>query len=137
MLYTAFLKNYDSGELLNQPNFDVFRYNPTEGFWRDFSDEKRREAAETMNRQLSAVIEKSGDYDLIILDEILNAVEVGAVKENILLEAINNKCVTTELVLTGRSASERICGAADYITEMKAVKHPFNHGEAARIGIEY
>jgi len=53
------------------------------------------------------------------------------------LEMVRNKPEHVELILTGRNAPQRIIEAADLVTEMKEVKHPFNKGLEARKGIEY
>lgn len=137
VMYTAFLKNYNSGELINQNRFDVFRFNPIDGFWRDFSEEKRKALSEEMMRQLEAVFAKSREYDLIVLDEILNAITVNAIDENYFLNLLQTRSNHTEFVLTGRKVTEAVSNAADYITEMKCIRHPYEHGENARIGIEY
>ena len=78
----------------------------------------------------------SDKYDLVILDEILVAVSLGLVNSDELLNAIKNKNPKIELVLTGRNASEEIIDIADLVTEMKEIKHYYQKGVQARIGIE-
>ncbi len=79
----------------------------------------------------------NGDrYDLVILDEINNAVHHGLVSVDDLLQLMGQKAATVELVLTGRNADARIIEAADLVTEMREIKHYFNAGVAARTGIE-
>ena len=137
VMYTAFLKKYNSGELINQNMFDILRFNPIDGFWKDFSEEKRKLLSEEMYRQLDTVFAETDKYDLIILDEILNAIEVNAVDENYFLNLLKKRKHHTEFVLTGRTTTKGITDIADYITEMNCIKHPYNHGETARVGIEY
>lgn len=79
----------------------------------------------------------SGEYDLVILDEINIALYFGVVTEKEILELINEKPDSVELVMTGRNAPQSIIDRADLVTEMKEVKHPFNNGIQARQGIEY
>lgn len=86
---------------------------------------------------LAEKIVKSGEYDIVILDEINVALNLKLVNLNEVLELIKNKPKHVELILTGRYAPKEIIEAADYITEMKEVKHPFNKGYQARKGIEY
>lgn len=78
----------------------------------------------------------SGDYDLVILDEINNATAFGLLDVEQVLELIRIKPERVELVLTGRNAAEQIIEAADLVTEMRAVKHYYRAGVPARIGIE-
>lgn len=73
--------------------------------------------------------------EMLVLDEILGAVSEGLIAEGDVLQFIKN--VASEVVLTGRNASKSILDAADYVTEMKKIKHPFDKGENAREGIEF
>ncbi|WP_429885174.1 cob(I)yrinic acid a,c-diamide adenosyltransferase [Geoalkalibacter halelectricus] len=78
----------------------------------------------------------SGDYDLIVLDEINCAVDYGLISLEELKDLIRNKPAHTELVLTGRNAHPEIIEMADLVTEMREIKHYFNAGQASREGIE-
>jgi len=79
----------------------------------------------------------SGKYDLVILDEVNNAIQLGLIKSDEVLDVITAKPRTVELVLTGRGCPKMIMEHADLITEMKKIRHPFDKGIAARRGIEY
>ena len=79
---------------------------------------------------------REGSYDLVILDEINGAVWFGLVDADDVLALIAEKSPNVELVLTGRSADERVIAAADLVTEMREVKHYFAAGMGARVGIE-
>ncbi|MFH1848281.1 MAG: cob(I)yrinic acid a,c-diamide adenosyltransferase, partial [Candidatus Omnitrophota bacterium] len=83
------------------------------------------------------VMINQGNYDIIVLDEILNAAAQGFVKEDDLLDLIRAKAGGTELVLTGRGATQKVVEAADYVTEMLEIKHPYACGIKARKGIEF
>ncbi len=87
--------------------------------------------------QLVEEVVKSGKYDIVILDEINVALNLKLINLEEVLELIKNKPKHVELVLTGRCAPDEIIEAADLVTEMKEVKHPFNKGFQARKGIEY
>ncbi|MDH5793356.1 MAG: cob(I)yrinic acid a,c-diamide adenosyltransferase [Candidatus Bathyarchaeota archaeon] len=86
---------------------------------------------------LAEEVVKSGEYDIVILDEINVALNLKLIQIEKVLELIKNKPKHVELVLTGRYAPNEIIEAADLVTEMKEVKHPFNKGFQARKGIEY
>jgi cob(I)alamin adenosyltransferase len=78
----------------------------------------------------------SGRFDMIIIDEGNVAVTYGLLTKQDLLDLIVMKPEAVELVITGRDALPEIIDQADLVTEMKAVKHYFNKGVDARVGIE-
>ena len=78
----------------------------------------------------------SGDYDLVILDELNCAVDLGLIPVTDVTELIALKPLTTELVLTGRGAHPEVIALADLVTEMREIKHYYNAGQPARVGIE-
>lgn len=75
--------------------------------------------------------------DILILDEIGNALRYGLVTTEQVLDLIKNKPQDMELVLTGRGVPQEILQVADLVTEMKEIKHPFKAGVSSRRGIEY
>jgi len=79
---------------------------------------------------------KSGDYDLVILDEINCAMHFNLISFETIEELIDNKNEKTELVLTGRCAPPELIAIADLVTEMKEIKHYYKKGVMARKGIE-
>lgn len=79
---------------------------------------------------------KTGKFDLVVLDEILIAVQDGFLTEENLLELVDRKPGRLELVLTGRKLPQRILERAGLVTEMRCLKHPFPKLKARR-GIEY
>lgn len=79
----------------------------------------------------------SGDYDIVILDEINVAVELGVLTIEDVLPLIDGRPKGVELVLTGRFAPQQFLDRADLITEMRCVKHCYDAGVAARDGIEF
>ncbi len=80
---------------------------------------------------------KSREYDVIVLDEVNVALNLKLIRIERVLQLIKEKPAQTELVLTGRKAPKEIIEAADLVTEMVEVKHPYNKGFKARKGIEY
>ena len=79
----------------------------------------------------------SGEYGLVILDEINVACDFGLLDPRKVLEILNRRAEETEVVLTGRNAPQDFIAAADYVTEMREIKHPYRKGVAARAGSEY
>lgn len=78
----------------------------------------------------------SGEYDVIICDEINVAVSLGLLRVEDLLELVSAKPESIELVLTGRGADSRMIEVADLVTEMREIKHYYQAGVHARTGIE-
>lgn len=79
----------------------------------------------------------SGEYDLVILDEINNSLRMGHVTAGEVLGMLGRRSPHTEVVLTGRGAPQELLDYADLVTEMRLVKHPMDRGIPARRGIEY
>ena len=137
-----FLKGMPSGELnaLKKLEVPVRRAeNASAKFTWDMTSEEL-DAHNALQQQLFDDLCEdacSGEYDLLILDEILDAVKSGAIPESELLYLVQHKHKGTELVLTGRIAGKSLKDAANYVTEMKSLKHPITEGVQARRGVEY
>ena len=78
----------------------------------------------------------SGNYSIVVLDEILSAYNFKLVTLDDILSVVNRRPSGVELILTGRNAPQEIIDIADLVTEMVEVKHYFQKGVAARTGIE-
>jgi len=79
----------------------------------------------------------SGQYDMVILDEINVAVDFALIPEEMVLDLIKKKPPELDLLLTGRYASEKIREIADLVSEVTEIKHHYNAGIKDRAGIEY
>ena len=79
----------------------------------------------------------SGNYDLVILDEVNVAVNFKLIELDEVVRLIGDKPQNVELILTGRYADARLIELADLVTEMVKIKHPYDKGVKARKGIEY
>jgi len=87
--------------------------------------------------ELSKVKLASGDYDMVILDEVTYAVTYGWVDVADMVQAVTSRSPRTNVVITGRDAAPELIEIADTVTEMRKVKHAFDRGIGARKGIEY
>lgn len=81
-------------------------------------------------------IVSSGNYKMIILDEANVAVKLGLFPVEDILSIMADKPEEVEIVITGRNADQRIIEKSDLVTEMKEIKHYFQKGVKARVGIE-
>lgn len=101
----------------------------------EYKEENVQEANKALLRAEEILV--SGEWDIVILDEILNAVWFELIPENRVLELLKQKPPQVELVLTGRNASSALIEKADLVTEMVAGKHPYEKGITSRKGIEF
>jgi cob(I)alamin adenosyltransferase len=99
------------------------------------SEEDLAAAAEGFDRARALV--ESGEYDLVVLDELVTAVFFELVPVGRVLDLIATRPAAVELVITGRRAPDELVSAADLVTEMRPLKHYFDAGVQARPGIEF
>ena len=78
-----------------------------------------------------------GRHRLVILDELTYLISYGMIDEKDVLEALNNRPPAMHIAVTGRDASEKLMEAADLVTEMREIKHPYTEGVRAQKGIEF
>jgi len=108
-----------------------------EGFtWESDDLSRDRRAAEQAWATAQALIAR-GEHDLVVLDEVTYAMNYGFVPLQEVVDAIRGRPSRVHVVVTGRNAPEELCRLADLVTEMKALKHPFEQGQKARAGIDY
>jgi cob(I)alamin adenosyltransferase len=111
-------------------------YNAGDISAREVTDEEHREAADQTYAEALAAA-SSGDYDLVICDEINNAVADGLLSRAQLETLITSKAPRTSLCLTGRDFPEDLLKYADIATEMKKLKHHFDDKYLANKGIDF
>lgn len=78
-----------------------------------------------------------GDYDMVVLDEVLGAVKADLVPIDALLDMVRMKPTHLHLVLTGRGATQELIDLADLVSEVQPIKHPYERGIKAQRGIEF
>lgn len=135
-----FLKGGKSGELesLRRLSIPVWRNSREYDFFPALGEEEKAELLQEHNDMLRRAYQaaQEGAYDLIVLDELICAYELGAVDRSLVIEFLEGD-YPTECVLTGRDAPQNLIEKADYVTVMQKRKHPFDRGIMAREGIEY
>ncbi len=97
--------------------------------------EEVEEAKQALATAREAVL--SGDYDLVVMDEVNIAIDRKLVGLDEVEKLICDKPSDVELILTGRRADARFIELADLVTECLKIKHPYDKGIKARRGIEY
>lgn len=140
VIVAQFLKGEDSGErrsmeyvphvlllpLPEQIKF-VFQMNPVE----------RAECESDCCKLLRDAVTLAEKDSLVLLDEVLGGLEAGILRLEDVLSGLDELPGGCEVVLTGRNAPQELLDRADYITEMKPRRHPYEKGVSAREGIEY
>lgn len=116
------------------PNFEIEQFGRG-CFIRNEPSLEDIEAAKKGLEKCKKII-SSGEYDVVVLDEINIAMFFKLISVEEVLELIRQKSDKTELILTGRYAPQEIIDAADLVTEMKEIKHYYTKGVMARKGIE-
>ncbi|WP_026477743.1 cob(I)yrinic acid a,c-diamide adenosyltransferase [Alkaliphilus transvaalensis] len=142
VLMTQFLKGDDTGEINSiekmAPNFKIKRFAGIRNFYRNLSDEGKQqvkvEAKEGIAYIKKALQEET--YNLIIMDEIMAVLYNEILEVTEVVDLLKSKPEHVEMILTGRNAPIELVELADYVTEMKMIKHPFQKGIYARKGIE-
>ncbi len=125
------------GEIKALSKFDNFSYKRFGiGEWvTNESLEKHKQEAEAALNYLEEIMP---EYNLVIADEILYAVQMNLLEERQVIDLLKSKPKETELILTGsHKPFSRIIAFADLVTEIKKIKHPFDKGITARKGIDY
>ena len=138
-----FMKGQPCGEMkfilsLNNPLITLEQYGCPDFFYPDDRSQfaLHREKALAGLKRAEEIIGQ-GKYDILILDEILNAIHYGLIDESSIEEILLSKPQEMELILTGRFASEKIIAMADLVSEIEEIKHYYNKGIDARKGIEF
>lgn len=134
-----FLKHGETGEVTAMrqfPNVEILRAKQCGKFTFQMNEQEKKDAKIQHRKLLEQAFSDLDGVKLLVLDEILAACLTEMVDEDRLMELIASKPKQLELVMTGRDPSRRMFDIADYITEMKKHRHPFDKGITARHGIE-
>ena len=162
VLLVQFLKDDTSGELKvlnNLSNVQIMHSDKFFGFTWNMTEAELKEQAEIFDRMLGMVStwideklqevgkltevdqnhgKKNGIKLLVILDEIIPAIDCKLVEESVLFKLMDSyNMEDVEFVLTGRNPSEELKSRADYISCIEAVRHLYEKGITARQGVEY
>jgi cob(I)alamin adenosyltransferase len=143
VLMVQFLKRAHSGELETVKKlgggFELMRGKSAEKFVTQMNEsekaECRKETGELFCRSINSQAEKG--VDILILDEVFAAINSKMLDVGQVIEFLHAKPEKLEVILTGRGAPEEIVELADYVTEIRSIKHPIDKGIPARKGIEF
>jgi len=124
-----FFKRFDDDELQWETMGDGFTWDT-----QDLDqDKKTATAAFAKATEMMA----SGDFDLLVLDEINIVLRYDYIPVSIVIDALQKRSTRTSVILTGRDAKPELMEMADLVTEMQEIKHPFKSGIQAKQGIDF
>lgn len=139
VLIVQFLKSTPTGELeilKLLPQVKVLRSNEQLGFTFRMNEEQKRRAAAIQQELFAKAKEEMLDADLLILDEVMAAINAGMLQTEQVVDLLHERPAGLEVVLTGRNPPPELMELANYVSEIKKIRHPFDKGIAARDGIE-
>jgi cob(I)alamin adenosyltransferase len=138
VLVVQFLKGRDTGELASLKKLDIPVIRTEVKKFIPYMTAQEKEACQNEQETcLSRARKEAPGFDLVVLDEIFGALFMHMVTLEDVLALVKDRPRGTELVLTGRDAPAELLALADYVSDIRAVKHPYDAGVAARRGIEF
>ncbi len=140
VVVAQFLKSDNSGEraVLEQlPTVNCIPVPGTMKFTFLMNEQEKADTRTQMTAIFSRAAELGRESDLLVLDELCSAISTGMVPLEEVLAFLDSRPESLEVVITGRDPAPELQERADYITEMRKIKHPFDKGVNAREGIEW
>lgn len=142
VIFVQFFKTWKTSELAAIEKLDgvtVLRGALPKGFTWDWSEEQRESAFAEHNRIFNEAIYLcgNGENTLLICDELVGAFANGFVDKENVMAFLRGKPPALEVVMTGRNPEPCLMALADYVSEIKKIKHPMDRGLEARKGIEF
>ncbi len=140
IIVVRFLKTDDSGEveiLKTIPQMTVLPCERVFGFVSAMDEQTRKEAAAYNLGLFETAVSLAKTADMVVFDEIMAAINYGMIPEVQVVKLLKDRPEALEVVMTGRGPSEQLLSLADYVSEIRKMKHPYDKGILARKGIEY
>ncbi len=140
VLFFQFLKDNSSNErkiLETLPGVTCLPGREPVKFVSKMNGDERIEFRHYNNKALDEIIKFCGPFDMLVLDEALCALNLEVLSEEKLISFIQHKPRGLEIVMTGPRLPDNLLEMADYVTEVRKVKHQFDLGRSARKGIEF
>ncbi len=142
VLFVQFLKGSYTGELTTfeklGERFEIRRGGELKKFVWNMTEAEfeiaKKDTKDLFNKVIKEINET--DYDLLVLDEIMGSITNNFIESNMVADFLIKKPIKLEVALTGRNAPQDLIELADYVSELKAVKHPAEKGIGSRVGIE-
>ena len=141
VLIYQFMKNNLTSErkvLEALPNVTFVDGLEKEKFSFRMTEDEKKERRAFYDRRLQEVTQKAAEegFDVLFLDESIYTIRAGLLDEDLLVHFLETKPAGLEVILTGQNPGQRLVDLADYVSEIRKVRHPFDEGVPARRGIE-
>ncbi|MDD3338277.1 MAG: cob(I)yrinic acid a,c-diamide adenosyltransferase [Lachnospiraceae bacterium] len=141
VLIYQFMKNNKTSErkvLEPQPNVTFLDGLELEKFSFQMNDQEKADRKAYYAKQFETVVNmvQQDSYQVLFLDEIIYTIQAGLFDEALLLDFLKHKPEGLEVILTGQGPSQALIEAADYVSDIRKIKHPYDQGIASRMGIE-
>ncbi len=139
VLFYQFLKNNSSSErriLDSIPEITAVAGEEIEKFTFQMTEKELMDLHESNDAILEKLFEMAKDYDMLVMDESVYAVDAHLLSEEKLIKCLEEKPYSLEVVMSGRNPSEALKAHANYVSEICKRKHPFDEGVSSRLGIE-
>ncbi len=129
----------DTGEqfFFENSGFEYLQFKPLHPFFKNYNEDELENLKKEFLEFWKESVKNIEEYDVVLIDEIGSGIKWEIISEENVLEFMKNKPKNTELILTGRNIPESIIEKADYVSEIKKIKHPYDKGILARKGIEF
>ena len=139
ILLHQFLKDNNSSErkiIKDLPTVNVVPGRKMDKFTFRMNEKELQQLHEENDLLFECLIRQAEEYDMLVMDESVYAMSMGLLSEDKVLEFLHNKPEHLEVVMSGRNPSKELLELADYVSEIKKIKHPFDQGLSSRVGIE-
>ena len=140
VVFCQFFKNGSSCEIKSLEkieNIKLLHCKISYGLFSQMNEKEKESAKKDYTELLEKAFILANEADVLVLDEAISTCNHEIISEERLCKFLLNKPEGIEVVLTGRNPSEKLLSIADYVTEMKKIKHPYDNGINARKGIEF
>lgn len=132
-----FKRNTGEQFFFNDKNIDYVQFQPLHPFFKKYDENELEDLKKNFLSFWKDAISDMKNYDVILIDEVGPGINWKVIDENLIIDLIDKKPKNTEIILTGRDFPASIKDKADYVSEIKKIKHPYDKGTLAREGIEY
>ncbi len=139
VVFAQFLKSTDSGELhvlSKLDNVKILRSQKEFPFTDTMTPQQKEEIVGIHNEIFQTAVKSCTPKDVLVLDELMATYNYNLIDRELVDDYFANPDEKPEVIMTGRDPAEHFVNLADYVSEVKKIKHPFDKGKPARKGIE-
>lgn len=132
-----FKRNTGEQYFFDNSGFEYMQFQPLHPYFKDYNPNELEDLKIDFMAFWNNAIKNIDEQDVVLIDEIGPGIKWGIINEQLILDLIENKPLNTELILTGRDMPQSIMDKADYVSDIRKIKHPYDKGIIAREGIEF